>query len=235
MKRILQKIIVFVFLSTVCSSCTWLLIGMSTSSSGAKNLKMLVNEELQDTIVFIPMSHVGTKEYYRAVRQTVDSLRSEGFVFYYEMIDADTSKPKDQLDTMIRKFRRLHDLNMYDDMSASAPNFEKQALENTGIDEQKDIWADLMLDQVIDLYEFHYGEIELTECDWNTPLRAEYLCQEKKFTSRRMATGARDEYLFDLVISSSYPKKAIMYGGTHWYWFYNKMTQAGYKLVYGKV
>jgi len=208
---------------------------MSTSSSGAKNLKMLVNEELQDTIVFIPMSHVGTKEYYRAVRQTVDSLRSEGFVFYYEMIDADTSKPKDQLDTMIRKFRRLHDLNMYDDMSASAPNFEKQALENTGIDEQKDIWADLMLDQVIDLYEFHYGEIELTECDWNTPLRAEYLCQEKKFTSRRMATGARDEYLFDLVISSSYPKKAIMYGGTHWYWFYNKMTQAGYKLVYGKV
>ncbi len=232
---LLQRLALFLII-LVHFSCTKMMVKLTSSVSGVKNLKMLINYDLTDTIVFIPMAHVSTGDFFKEVKTLVDSLRTEGYIVHYEEIEKESYQKltQQERDTLFRKFRVLYDFNMYDDWASSDQKYEIQdndALIKRGID----INADLPLSKIIELYEYHFGEIKLTECDLNTPLRAEYLCQKKSFRIYKLATGARDEYLFNLIISSPYSKKLILYGATHWYQMYPKLRDSGYKLVKGKI
>lgn len=222
--------------SIVLFSCTKMMIQISSSISGVKNLKMVVNYDLNDTIVFIPMMHVSTEGFFKDVKILLDSLRADGFVVFYEGDEEEHYKnlTKGQLDTLLRKTRTLYDFKMYDEWSLADKSFEVQDNEKLII-KGKDINADISIKESIDLYEYHYGEIELTECDWNTPLMAEYTCKKKSFRMYKFATGARDEYLFDVIITSPHPKKVILYGASHWYRLYPKLRSSGYELIKGKV
>lgn len=97
----------FLILFTL-SSCQSLLVKYVISTADIKkNFKVLRNKTTNQTIVFFPMVHMGKKEYYDNCKILIDSLRNEGYLFFYESVSVDpTLNPTDQ-SKYNKKFRSI--------------------------------------------------------------------------------------------------------------------------------
>ena len=166
MKNIIYYLLLLfcIFLCSCKSTVTSIIIN---NQNIYRSLKVLENKETNQTIVFFPMVHVGKSTYYENCRKIIDSLRSEGFTFYYENIAMDAKLDSAQRSLYNKKARSILGYNPLSVRNnESLPKFYKkkniilQDYNLMGIT-KSDVNLDLYKNQIIDSIEKKYNPIIL--------------------------------------------------------------------------
>lgn len=218
-----KKFPLYLLIVLLCfCSCASIRLAMAGADRETVDLEVYHHIEKDKTIVFVPMLHIGKSVFYEDVKKNLDSLRSEGFVIFYENVKFDREKySPEELDTLNRKIRKLlgfYFTNYKDSTNLSLPKsffndkYVLQTKARTGIVE-KDRKVDLPLDSLVQLYEKKFGEIILAPCDFATPLKAEYNC--KTLNSEYVRHTARDEFILKKIREAPYKKIVLVYGKSH--------------------
>ncbi len=207
-----------------------------------QNVKVLYNKEDERTIVFIPMVHVGKEKYYESVKMLIDSLRQNGYIFFFEGLSMKKGLDSVQSIEYSKKLRKFLGYNLsFDEENLSLPyyynskRYQKQDYNNLGIT-KKDINVDLTLKAVIDSFENKYFKINLNEYDLATNLNSKYKCKDnyKKYTWS-ITQEFRNPYLSKRILNTKHKKLAIIYGKAHWMYIYPSLRDNGYQLIEGKL
>src|SRR5690554_4316790 len=140
-------------------------------------------------VVLIGMHHIGKQNFYDDVKFKVDSLRNLDFHFLYEGITYDSDFPEEQRHTYSMKIRKIIGFSKRENFDTITNKIagkikvdKKHNLINQpkylklGIDLSVDEKADLPPNILIDKFEEKFGEIELDDCDYRTPLTEDYNC-----------------------------------------------------------
>jgi hypothetical protein len=207
-----------------------------------EEIKILENVNNNKTIVFFPMVHVGRKEYFENSKPLIDSLRSEGFKFYYENVIVDPIL--DSLETIIynKKMRSILGLSpRLDSANKSLPkfysrkNFVIQDYNVMGLT-QSDTKLDMFLNQIVDSIENKYGKLRLSDCDLKTSLNSKYKCKSKNSKFGFIFTNIfRDQYIWEELKKVKADKIVLIYGKMHWYGLYPEFKKNGFEIVRGKI
>lgn len=238
-KRLLIFIITILATTASCSS----LISKYRLNTEKTTLRLFINNHNKKSIVFIPMMHIAKPEFYNDVHQKIDSLRTEGYLFYYESVAIDTiTYSQKELHTLRLKQRKL--LGFYlskelnDSTNQSLPDFYKnnkyipQHYKNIGIT-RDDVKADLPMDSLISIYEYNHGTVKLTDCDYDTPLSAKYNCNNGKTPSSmfEIVHIYREKHLEKMLMEEQHNKIAIVYGKAHFNFLPGFLIKNGYNEI----
>ncbi len=216
------------------SSCTRALLNYK--GTHARELKVFHKDNKQ--VVYIGMTHIAKPSFFEEVKYQIDSLRSEGYVFFKEGVSYQTDTSPQRKDTLRRKFRQLMGLTIgdyTDPNNKSLPRFfsnGKYVMQTDsliGLNES-DRRVDLTYNELVEAHENKYSEIILTDCDFNTGMYDEYKCKDGNAykDSFYVVDILRTDHLFSIVKESKEPKIAIVYGAGHFKWLYPDMLSAGY-------
>jgi hypothetical protein len=184
-------------------------------------------------IVFIPMHHIGKKQFYEDVKNEIDSLRNQGFVFYYEGVKLKDNNSL-QNDTLRRKVRKILGVDVsrgYIDtinntlFGVKSKNVAKYKLVNqpkndnsmSGLDTTKDRRVDVYLSDLLEAFEKKYGTLVLNDCDFNTEIGTKYSCSKYKNKEGRqfILSDYRNNYIANEIVADSHTKIALLYGAKH--------------------
>ncbi len=191
--------------------------------------KLVTHHYKDKTIVFLPMHHVGTEDFYNDVKYKIDSLKNSGYYFLYERVDVHGKN-----DTDIRKMRKIFrnpltkpDFGYKNQFDSIFPNFkykktliDQPSYELLGLIPENSTKADANLQDVISYYENKYGEIKLTNCDFKTSVFEKYTkCREENRIPKKQSDDVlinfRNDVVANKIKESSHTKIAIIYGRTH--------------------
>jgi len=171
----------------------------------------------------IRMIHVNKPEFYLTTKKTLDSLRNEGYIVFYEGVTIEL-EDKEEADLYLKKFRRItHQtlMNYYDDENETKKShkIEDYVYQNDadyGLNIEVDQLVDLSVKELILAYEKKFGEIILTDCDLNTPMGKKYKCskKDKKGTDYLIST-LRNNHIFEEISKSKASKIVLVYGKAH--------------------
>lgn len=195
-------------------SCQGALLSVISKESIQKDIKVLENKNSSSTIVFLPMIHIGKKDYYTSIEKVIDSLRKDKYSIYYESIamskDIDSLVQKNYY-KKLRKFIGFHITLDRDNKSlpsyTNKKNYIYQDYSLMGLKRYDEI-LDIPINELIDIYEKKYGLIKLTECDIETPLNKKYKCKtEYKNKSFTITNVIRDTYITNSVLKLKTKKK----------------------------
>ncbi|MEO8770273.1 MAG: hypothetical protein ABI402_09320 [Ferruginibacter sp.] len=227
---------ILIFVIFLFSSCYRIILTSFGTLEKSVSVKKISNTKKE--VVFIPMHHIGKSEFYEDVKKVIDSLRREGYTLYYEAVKVNKENDSLQSDTLRRKMRQVVGADPFaavanggylDTVNHTIFNkklriIKKEHLVNQrsriklGIDTLRDTWADVYLSDLIPAYEKKYGNIVLTDCDFNTNLSDKYSCQGNKNSERKMyaLAGYRNEMIVDKILKDANTKIAIVYGSKHY-------------------
>lgn len=233
-------IILAIFIIVSCQSLTTKYVLSSANIN--KNLKILENTDSNQTIVFFPMVHAGKKEYYENCKIIIDSLRSDGYLFYYENLTFNPELDSVEKSIYNKKIRRILGYNPLSSKdNESLPNSYKskniilQDYNLMGLN-KNDHKLDLSKNQIIDSIEKKYGQIILSECDLTTGELEKYKCKkDKKSKLFALTNEFRDPYISNEVIKIKDKKIVLIYGKMHWYFIYPSLKKNGFEISKGKV
>ncbi len=226
------------------SGCTALSIRWVTDKRIDKQITKLRHKEDNKSVVILPMVHIGTKEYFESVKTTIDTLKEQGYIPYYEglMIDS-TACDSATIDTLIRKSRKIIGLNVFtgygDKENKSLPRAlrrsKKYIAQNNkylGLSEEDNaIRADYTLHELVAEFERRKGEIPLSECDFSTGLSEKYKCKKDKGSRYTFVHNLRDEHVLDLMKNSPHDKIIIIYGKAHANSMVFNLKKEGYEMT----
>jgi hypothetical protein len=243
MKRFL---IILTFL--IFTSCASIFNKKIIKKLGVENekteLKFIDSKEKE--IIFIPMHHVGRKEYYDDIAHKIDSLQKLDFIVFYEGVADNKEKnslirrnsflklrkimgffpqgQKGYLDSTTNviggkiKYKGKHKL-------INQPNYK-----HLKVDSLNSTRADVNLTQLMNDFEKNYGEIKLDSCDYKTDFKdKDYKCKKVKRSLRKkfkngFVKGYRNKYLAKKIFKSKKNKILVIYGDAHfhglWYELY---------------
>ncbi|MGB6092468.1 MAG: hypothetical protein WBF83_01765 [Moheibacter sp.] len=256
MKKILFAFIVF----NSFLSCTALLNG-ALRSKGVfdKEIKIHKVQNEKKEIIFFPMIHMGTQEFYDDVKIKIDSFKRAGFYFFLEGLGTGELSTKDdtmKLDTLARKFRKISgkslsfiasDGGVFDTINneivirnkryklkeklIKQPSFLK-----LGINETDGRKVDVIFSDMMDEYEKKYGQIELEECDFQTMINEKYDCE---YNNSQNGKKLWDEIILDYrnhnvaneISKEKHNKIAIIYGSAHVKGILELLIKQGYREV----
>lgn len=231
----MRKSIIISFIFILFLSCKSLILNLITPNDVKKSLKVMKREN--QTIVYLPMVHLGKQNYFDQVKVVIDSLKKEGFTVFYEQISIDKKQTKDSLDIKIRKLRKLMGLNIVggynNEENKSLPKAfkaKKYISQNNfdlGID-SLDIIADVTLSELIIAHENKKGKISLSDCDMNTGLNEKYKCQ--KISNYYAIHTFRDSIASKIVLEANKKKSLIIFGKNHWYGIWPNFRDEGFVL-----
>lgn len=232
--------ILFIFLYSCRSLITHYHINKAWNIK--KNLKVLKNKETSQTIVFFPMIHIGKPEYYENCKKIIDSLRSNGYSFFYENLKMDPSVDSISKSVYNKKIRSIVGFNPFlTKGNESLPDIYKkknlvmQDYRSMGL-KRNDTNLDLFKNQIIDYVEKKYGPIILTECDFTTGELEKYNCKNNnKALTFSLTNEFRDPYIANEVIKLKDKKIVLIYGKMHWYFIYPTLKQNGFEIAKGKI
>lgn len=229
MKTILSILLVTVFCSISCQRLAYVFV--IKGRTGLNNISKFEHTESGKKITFIGMSHVETVQYYADVKNYLDSLRDDGYAIFFEGVtlgpNPNSASDSIATDIVLRKYRRLMGRSIAGahvgfesvaDNSGEKPGrLVQQTFERIGVCIEKDHLCDLTVPEIINGYELEYGEILLTDCDWDTPLREKkYKCRtEQKFRKDYAELILREDHIAKSVIASEYEKIVMVYGNFH--------------------
>lgn len=142
-----------------------------------------------------------------------------------EMTPADSMR----MDTLLRKCRRVMGCmpgegGYADPENASLKSrvekrsrYVSQTNEALGLCTERDIWTDYSLADLVEICEKKYGEIELTEYDFETGLYENYEPEKRVSPKCRdyFMLFARNDRIVRKVAESHRPKIAVVYGSSH--------------------
>lgn len=188
-------------------------------------------------VAAVPMIHVNKPEFYEMTKRKIDSLRSDGFVVFYEGINSDVTDSL-QLDVLMRKFRQITGFALMDYMDSENETFKSlqkakyvsQAEVDYGVNYKTDHHADLYLEQMIEVFEKRFGEIALTDCDTTTPLGKKYKCSKVDESKEYyILNGIRDRHVLDEIEKSSAKKIVVVFGRIHVMDLHSKIQKLGWQ------
>lgn len=184
-----------------------------------------VNQENGRKLFIVKMIHINKPEFYQKVKQTIDSLRADGYVVFYEGVGKTETDKESTL--YHRKFRRIthYSLMSYNDEANEVDNkkfgikgYVYQNDVDYGVNKDTDINCDLSIKELVDKYEEKFGEVVLTDCDINTPMGKKYKCSKRdKKGSDYMILTLRDRHLVNEIENSKLDKIVVVYGAEHSY------------------
>jgi hypothetical protein len=210
---------------------------------GLEKQMKLKHPETGREIVMIGMMHVEKPEFFDEIRQYLDSVKREGYVVFYEGIRNGNKEDADSLriDTILRKFRRVVGVDLdlfYSNEKLLSGKYTMQTLTILGLTTEKDINTDMTYNELITEYEKRYGEIVLSDYDWQTDLGEKYRRRKagkQKYSEYRMTNTIREDFVVEKVLNSSHEKIVLLYGAAHWYSLYPPFRDTGYEIVEGKL
>jgi hypothetical protein len=225
----------FILLIFTITSCGKMIL--NSKGTHAREIKVFEKEELR--VLFIGMTHLAKPSFFNDVKEQIDSLRSEGYVFFKEGVYFEENTTAAQKDTLQRKFRQLIGLTIgdYTDQDNksltkyfSSGDYMMQSDSLIGLNSE-DFSVDLSYNEMIDIHEKKYGSINLTDCDWSTDMYAPYECTDGNAFKKsfHVVDIARTDFLYETVLKSDHKKIAIVYGAGHFKWLYPDMLKAGYQ------
>lgn len=223
MKKIL--LVVTIIISLV--SCKSSLVNYALKKNGIYASEVNLEEiSLKDKkIVFFPMHHLGRQEFYDDVRKNIDSLKNEGYVFFYEGVSFEV------IDTLdYYKYRKAIHLQLPEEgyvdvmeeiykanIKLKYKLVNQPSVEDFGLVDESGYNVDLDLMTIIKNIE-ETKEIVLEDCDLKNHYNEKYLC-ESKFLSEdekdKFLLDNRNSFLVSKVKESEYSKIAIIYGAAH--------------------
>ena len=100
----MKNILIILILISTLSSCkiAHSLIELNKTKAKIHSYK-IDDKELK----FVPMHHLGKKEFYDNVKNIVTDSKNNGFIVYYELISTDFTTDSLLKDTIRRKVRKL--------------------------------------------------------------------------------------------------------------------------------
>ncbi|CAM4087751.1 hypothetical protein FLAN108750_09550 [Flavobacterium antarcticum] len=186
-------------------------------------------------IIFLPMQHVGRKEYYDDVKRKIDSLKSKDYVFFYEKIIDDT---KDTLD--LYKFRKIIHfgipkngyVNLLDSLYKSGTKFKytlinQPSIETFGLTSQNSFNIDMTIETIINNVE-KSKDITLEQCDFINSYTQNYKCTNKLLNKeewKKYLIDDRNDFLVNEVKKSKFKKIVVIYGKAHLNGFENQIAK----------
>lgn len=192
----------------------------------AKNASQETWKVGEKTVVFIPMVHVGTPEFYADVANTISVLKKQGYVLYYEGVKKDPGQDSASFLNYMRKFRKMTGLVI--DSIGYAALFHEKGLFKSKIDQPKasnlgadenDRQVDVHFFELVDAYEKKHGAIWLTAADSTLSLTSavKYPPAMKLPSGKVMdiLVNHRDKHLADYILSSPHKKVVVIYGYAH--------------------
>ncbi|MCH8535880.1 MAG: hypothetical protein LAT51_12475 [Flavobacteriaceae bacterium] len=224
----MRKITFFILLILVFSSCSGLLTRYVISKADIqKDLKILKSDSTNQVIAFIPVVHIAKEQYYLDIRKVVDSLRNEGYNFYYENMTHDPELDSAKQVIYDKKIRSILGYSTaLNEKNKSLPKvytkkaYMLQDYNLMGLN-KNDTHLDMFKSQVIDSIEKNRGKIKLSSCDLSTDLMEEYICDaEYKHLLFDLTNQYRDQYIAQKILELKDEKIALIYGKMHWNFIY---------------
>lgn len=186
------------------------------------------------------MIHVGKKEYFESAKPIIDSLRALNYKIYYESIVITDSITKEETILYEKKVRKIMGFS-FDNEEDTERSYGKpkkyitQDYNMMGLNRNDKI-LDLGMNGIIDSIEKNNGVIKLSDCDINTPLKAEYKCEDTLGSLSYAFTNTyRNSYIIDQVLKDENEKIVLIYGKSHWYYIYPNLIKNDFKLIKGKI
>lgn len=238
-----REIILLIILTLFLTSCSSIVSSYVISRGNIeKDYKVLKNHKTGQHLVFLPMIHIGKREYFDAARKKIDSLRAEGYSFYYENIKMESGLDSSEKNLYEQKVRSILGFNplLVNNNESLPKSFKKekyilQDYNLMGLN-RNDVKIDMPENIIIDSIEAKYGKLKLSECDKNTAAFEKYECKSdnEKFLFA-FTHEFRDPYISNKILNLKEKKIVMIYGKMHWYFLYPDLKKAGYEIVKGKI
>ncbi|MAX69693.1 MAG: hypothetical protein CMC76_01110 [Flavobacteriaceae bacterium] len=236
------KFLLLILICLTVNSCGTIVL--SLIGANAKEVKPITIKNGEKNVVFIPMHHVGKKEFYNSVYLLTDSLGKKGYKAYYELI-----KPLVPSDTVYNRFNYKKLRKLMSRQLAKGGHIDTVTYKLSGrikisnkyinqpqpkaliSDISNPLNIDVSLDDLIKKYETDYGEIKLDSCDMNTGIYQEYKCQgikvlvsdKYKIFKQGLIRDFRDKHLAEYVHNSDDSKIIVIYGKAHYNGFLREL------------
>lgn len=233
--RSVKCILGFLTLSLTLLSCSRIIL--NSVATHARELKVFEKDDQK--VVYIGTTHLAKPSFFAEVKQQVDSLRKEGFVFIKEGVSIAEGTSEKEVDTLRRKLRQLIGLTIGDYSNKENKSLPKLYTSGDYIMQtdlllglnSNDVRVDLTYNEMIAAHEEKYGEIILTECDWKTDLFDKYDCRDGNAYNQSfyVVDILRTDHIVDHVLNTDAKKVAIVYGAGHFKWFYPDLIKNGYE------
>jgi hypothetical protein len=212
----------------LCTSC--LSLGLKLIGAYDKEASVSYYTNEYKTVAYIPMKHIGPKEFYGNVKSKVDSLQAEGYIVFMESVRVTDPLTPQQKDTLQWKIRKLTGVTIsksgYIDtingtlMGRKFKN--KKGLINQpryfvlGVDTIKGRVVDVPMNHLIKAYEDEYGPIQLNVCDYVLAMDKKYECGKlSSKESNAMILEYRNKHLAQAIANEPSTKIAVLYGALH--------------------
>ena len=213
----MKKILILTIIILAFQSCKTVNVLMQLNKKSAKVYSYNLGDK---DIKFIPMHHMGKKEFYDDVTSIVKEYKSNGYIVYYELISTNFTKDNNLKNTIRRKARKLKGFS--GTYKENAPKgLDKKYIsqpEYTNLGTNSlDIRADVNYLELINEWEKQNGVIKLDSLDLNTPF-TEKFDRDVNYTKKQFNSifiEYRNKYLIDLIKNSSSNKILIIYGKGH--------------------
>ncbi len=223
------------------SACKQIYIKHSKILESKPELKSISNGEKR--VLFLPIHHIGLKEYYQDIAKKTDSLIGLNYMVFYEQVNTKASDHA-EYESLGKKFRKITgnfnaSSGYLDTVNNSLGNmqFDKKyeltnqpPLAKLGVNTSTAVHADVSLEELIYAYEQRNGPIELDSCDKATSLEEEYLCEALDRKSRKefredFILGHRNSHLAQLIHRSEADKIFVIYGASHYKGFIKELEK----------
>lgn len=218
-------------LPLLMAGCTSRLVNYALKSRGIYDDRIALRTmDFRDKkIVFFPMHHVGTQNFYDDAGHKVDSLRQLGYFFYTEKVNAGAATKEEMM--KVRKIlgiglpnggyqNTLEAILKEKNIKLSHQVAYQPAYTAWHLTEQNSTNADATLPQVVAEYERRYGKIVLEPCDLATPdIALSTKCRSKAATSQAaqaIIIDYRNRLLAKKIMEEKRQNLAIIYGAGHY-------------------
>jgi len=213
----MKKILVFTIIVLLFQSCKMV---SSLIELNRKNAKVYSYNLAEKDIKFIPMHHLGKKEFYDDVTKKVKEYKNKGYTVYYELISTNFTNDSLLRNEIRRKVRKLKGYSGTYKENAEGSLFKKYIQQPTypelGTD-STDIRADLNYLEIINEWEKQNGEIILDSLDLNTPFTEKFQksidYSNKEY--KAIFVEYRNKNLINLIEKSPSNKILVLYGEGH--------------------
>ena len=238
MKKILYIILLFTM-----TSCATLLLNTALQKVGIYDDKIELQRysRSEKELVFFPIQHIGTSDFYNDVKLKIDSLQNIGYYFYFEKI-----KPNvDSDDVLYRKFRKITGLSKckegylenLDSVFGKKIKFKKELInqpeyEFLGLNSINSKNVDCDFAYLINYYESKYGQIILEDCDFETSIYDKTICPDDKKLNKEQSNDvlveSRNKIILEELDNEKRNKIAIIYGKGHLEGLSKGLLERGY-------
>ena len=214
----------FIYLGLIVlliSSCDTI---KTISKIESKKAKVVSFTHQNKSLKFIPLVHFGQPEFYNGIKDSVTSYKKKGYIVFYELVTAraDEKTEPEAFNKELLLIRRMFNgenltpEGYEEDLKETFPSAIGQPdYKDLGVDEN-DLNVDVDIIDIAEEYTRLYGEIELTPCDYDTPVDSKvYLCEKIKNKMDPIIVDFRNEHLANEIHNSKNDKILILYGLLH--------------------